>query len=285
MTVLVGVRCHDGIVIGADSAVTYGLTQPQIPTAEVAAARKIYVIHEEIVMAGTGEVGLCQRLYEMLNGALRNAENRQQFLNASPVDAGVWISATAAENFKKTSPPWAESYQLGALVGVVIQQRPRLYWFDGNTFRPELIGERDYAGRFRTPPLITHGSGQLMADPFLLQAHRVLFGEDHLPTVAEGRLLVAWTLQHVINYNTGGVGGSMSIVALEQNEGAWKATEVDEDEMIQSVKDIEAHIRGYGKAAPEEEIPNIDAELDAESEQPADAQQPNVSQEPNEGSE
>jgi len=259
MTVLVGVRCRDGIVIGSDSAVTYSpIADPNFFTAEAPNARKVYVVHNEIVVATTGEVGLGQRLVQLLNEALRDQNQRNNFLNAPPENAGIWISENVTANFKRTLATWARSYDMGALIGVVVQNEPRLYWFDGMNFRPELVGERDAAGHFCTLPVITHGGGQRLADPFILHAHRVLFGEDHFPDVAQGRLLVAWTLDHVIRYNVGGVGGASYIVALERNNGTWHAGEVNQDEIKQSVKDIENHIRNYGKPETEETAPDLD---------------------------
>ncbi len=263
MTVLVGVRCTDGVIIGADSAVTYSpVSDPNFYTAEAASGRKVYVVHNEIVVATTGEVGLGQRLVRFLQDALSDQNQRNDFLNAPPANAGTWISQNATANFKQTLAPWERSYNLGALVGVVVQNEPRLYWFDQQNFRPELVGERDETGQFRTLPLITHGGGQKLADPFLLHAHRVLFGEGHFPDVGEGRLLVAWTLDHVIRYNVGGVGGAQCIVALERHNDGWQTAEVDVDEMNESVKDIENHIRAYEQPKPEDAGLDLHAELD-----------------------
>ena len=63
MTLVVGILCKDGVVIGADSAITFGLSSQQ-PTIEQPYSKKITVILDQVIIAGTGAVGLGQRFAE-----------------------------------------------------------------------------------------------------------------------------------------------------------------------------------------------------------------------------
>ena len=54
MTILVGLLCKDGIVIGSDSSATFGTMQNRTieqPT------DKIEIIDGKVIIAGTGQVG------------------------------------------------------------------------------------------------------------------------------------------------------------------------------------------------------------------------------------
>ena len=58
MTILIGVLCKDGVVVGTDSSATFvagGFGTIEQPT------KKIDIIDEKIIVAGTGQVGLGQR--------------------------------------------------------------------------------------------------------------------------------------------------------------------------------------------------------------------------------
>lgn len=49
MTLVVGILCKDGVVIGADSAITFGLS-PQQPTIEQPYSKKITVILDQVII-------------------------------------------------------------------------------------------------------------------------------------------------------------------------------------------------------------------------------------------
>jgi hypothetical protein len=112
-------------------------------------------------------------------------------------------------------------------------------------FHPEIKGELDSAGHLKSKPFATMGIGQPLADPFIAHAHRVLFGVDTLPTIAQGRLLVTWTLGHVLRHATAGVGGDLRIAQLQRGNG-WRSESIDVDEAQQQVREIEAYIGRFG---------------------------------------
>ena len=270
MTVLVGVRCSNGVVIGTDSAVTYApVPDPQHFTAEVGQGLKIYTIGTDVLAAITGEVGLGQRFAHVLENSLRNAvtiNGRQIQLRAlPPVEVMTAISQLAIGDFSRTRQQWERPMGLGALVAIVLEGSPRLIEFENTFFRPTLMGEQDDEGAFRTLPLATAGSGQKLADPFLLHAHRVLFGETHFPSTADGRLLVACTLDHVIRYNTGGVGGSPHVASLEQDGQNWVIRQSPDDEVRQQIQDLEAYMRAYRTAPAGAAAPDLNAALAPEA--------------------
>lgn len=64
MTILVGIKCKDGIIIGSDSSATF--SAGQISTIEQT-TKKIEILHNKIIVAGTGQIGLGQRYCDLVD--------------------------------------------------------------------------------------------------------------------------------------------------------------------------------------------------------------------------
>ena len=60
MTAIVGIRCNDGVVIGADSSATFGDGGGN-RFIEQSTRRKIEIIGQNVIVTGTGSVGHMQR--------------------------------------------------------------------------------------------------------------------------------------------------------------------------------------------------------------------------------
>lgn len=305
MTVIIGILCEDGVVVGSDSSATYG-PNPAIKTIE-GEALKIEILGADVITAITGQGGLAQRFNEELDrllGVLRaphapsaapampfmmmpgmnaGAISLQQSLARvpagqaplnvlSPVETGTIISERIIANFRRTLSQYQlnTGYGLGALVALIVGNTPQLIEFDGIQFHPEVKGIPDPARGDRVWRAASMGSGQMLADSFLAHAYRLLFG-DRTPRVDRAKLVVSWALDHVIRYNTGGIGGKQQIAVLERDAtGAWAARHVDaEGEVHEQVDELERHIRNYGRdvaamvAAPAAAPPDIREELAA----------------------
>jgi hypothetical protein len=283
VTVLVGILCEDGVVIGSDSSATYG-PAPMVKTIEYDAL-KLEIVEDAIITAISGAVGLGQRFNEQLGSLFRtlmtpHRGGAQQMtmtpmgpmilpLHAalskvpvdhipldtiSPIETGTLISETIIANFRRTQSSiqtnTAQGWGLGALVAFVSNNNPQLIEFDGVQFHPELKGQPDPArgDRPRVWRSVSMGSGQMMSDPFLGHAYRLLFG-DTVPRVDRAKLAVSWTLDHVIRYNTGGIGGAQRLAILERNrDGAWQASYVDpKGEIKQQLDEMERYISDFGR--------------------------------------
>lgn len=105
------------------------------------------------------------------------------------------------------------------------------------------------------------GSGQLIADPFLGLMRKV-FWDDGMPSMQEGIFIAAWTLQHAIDVNAGGVKGPIQLAILTK-DSARMLTEDELAEHQESASGAEAHLRLYkdklsGKStSPVPEIPKL----------------------------
>jgi hypothetical protein len=103
--------------------------------------------------------------------------------------------------------------------------------FEGR-LQPRLLDEYHYYA--------AHGSGKLSADPFLRFITDV-FCPNGRPTVREGVFLAAWTVQHVIDVNPGGVAGPVRIATLERDgAGVLTARSLPTDEIDEHLQAIES---------------------------------------------
>jgi hypothetical protein len=103
--------------------------------------------------------------------------------------------------------------------------------FEGR-LQPRLLDEHHYYA--------AHGSGKLSADPFLRFITDV-FCPSGRPTVREGVFLAAWTVQHVIDVNPGGVAGPVRMATLERDAaGTLAARSLPTDEIDEHLQAIES---------------------------------------------
>ena len=224
MTVLVGVKCTDGVVIGTDSMATstHGpahLLQTQTD--------KIQIIGERVIIAGSGSVGLSQRFAHCV----------QELWDADHFTNNLWdclqgISASTVQNFQSTNVPYRgppDGFGLGALLAAPIENNAHLVEFGIADFQPEL---KDGKITF-----VAMGSGQMLAEPFVAFVRRVLWADGE-PNVQEATFGVYWALDHTIKYAPGGVGEPIKIAILKRVKGKWKARLLGEDELQEQLQHI-----------------------------------------------
>lgn len=64
MTILVGLYCKDAVIIGTDSAATFSDANSSRTIEQ--GTKKIDIIGERVIIAGTGSVGLGQRFKQVV---------------------------------------------------------------------------------------------------------------------------------------------------------------------------------------------------------------------------
>lgn len=229
MTVLVGILCKDGVVIGSDSSVTFGT--PGGHTIEQS-ARKIEVIEGCMILAGTGQVGYGQRFHHQLE----DGYTKKSYSNKSHIEVGKLMSQNAIKDFAETS---ANRGQYGALVAVACQKKPALCEFAVADFQPEWKTDQIWYASM--------GSGQMIADPFLGLMRKV-FWKDGMPSLADGVFAAVWTLQHTIDINAGGVNGPIHLATLQITNDKAVARLLSQGELdqhLENVQNAEKHLSGY----------------------------------------
>ena len=241
MTVLVGVKCTDGVVIGADSmaTTTHGPAHLlQTPT------DKIQIIGGKVIIAGSGSVGLCQRFTDVV----------QVLWSANHFRNNLWdclrgISASAIQDFKSTHVPYMgppNGFGFGALLAAPIEDRAHLVEYGIADVQPEL---KDGKLTF-----VAMGSGQMLAEPFVAFVRRVLWAGGE-PDVQAATFGVYWALDHTIKYAPGGIGEPIKIAILKRVKGQWKARLLDDEELqerLQHIGQFEERIGQYPREILEE---------------------------------
>src|SRR5580658_4417800 len=121
MTAIVGILCRDGLVIGADSSMTFGSAVGS-PIIEQP-AEKLSLISNCIIVAGTGQVGLGQRFCHIVEKAF---EDKIFTGGKHHTLVGNEVCKRARDNFAYTH---ANQGTYGALVGFVLGDKPQLCEF------------------------------------------------------------------------------------------------------------------------------------------------------------
>jgi hypothetical protein len=290
MTVIVGILCSDGAVIGSDSSLAVGRVGRYTIERHEGNVFKIEIIEGNIITAFTGAAGLAQRFNDQVaitikelrrpyvqprlpSGigpvgtpvqlilASKGFENgKVPYYELGPVEIGRIISQLSIEDFRKTPSVLQQQptigWGFGALFAFVCNEEPQLIDFDAISFHPELKGLPDpnRGGQDRIWRCVSMGAGQALADAFLAHAYRLLFGEQ-VPNIKRAKLIVAWTINHVVRYNPGLVGGELQLAVLEKRDGVWTAHHEDTGETEEQVDSLEKYISAFR----EEQKPDVAA--------------------------
>ena len=235
MTLIVGVRCTNGVVIGTDSAATFGpinratISQPFL--------QKIEVIDNQIIIAGTGPIGLGQRFVDIASSSWA----KNEFKETSPVDIGRILSRKAIKDFQDTG---LKSGMYGALMAIACKpknhtRRAELIEFEVPDFQPEV--------KTRNLWYASMGSGQSVADPLLGFVRKTFWGNEP-PTCQDGIFAATMVLKLACEMDTGGVAEPIQMALLESEKGQFSARRLSEDQLSehrQNVDDAIKHFRRY----------------------------------------
>jgi len=228
MTSIVAIRCTDGVVIGADSAVTHG-DGAGYRTMETPTEQKIEIIENKIIIAGTGAVGHHQRFVNRIKQCWRD----KRFDGA---DAHGFAKVLSSEGIKEFAETHVQNLAYSALVAYEAKGEPILCEFLGGpilnpntptSFQPEM---KDVSGDLW---FASTGSGQQLTDPFLAFIRNV-FWSDGPPNLKGGKFTVRWTLQHVCELAPGGINEPIHIATLSSHKGKFKAKMLTEEDMLES---------------------------------------------------
>lgn len=205
MTLIVGVICRDGVVIGADSIATAGTAVEQ------QVSDKITIEEDNVIIACSGSAGLSQLIKEELSGRwheFKQYPNLKDVRNAVS-DAMYSQIKPAAQRAKSAGKAFGGC---DTMVTMPLNHNPALFQFNALADSMEITSEFSFSS-------IGGGSGQ--ADPFLAFVKRILW-RDSAPNSTRIAIFGAlWTLQHVSKVNAGlGVGEPHRIAVLEKRGGS-----------------------------------------------------------------
>ena len=227
MTLVIGVRCGDGIVIGADSIATYATPNGEY-TVEQKMDSKVHKVDDNMLYAFSGDIGLGQDVRHSVSKSWeknksKSKENIRKNLSKAvvePVKEYAERSASVAALMRTAS---VQDPVVTSLIAYVAKGQPALIHYN-------LAGHPEEITRGLT--FETIGSGKPYADPFLAFVKRVAWDDRQPRTVKQGIVGVLWALRYVSDSNSSiGVGGPFSIGVLEKNKDEWKASVLEEERL------------------------------------------------------
>lgn len=230
MTLVVGVLCTDGAVIASDSAVTFGGDPGTISDKQ----RKISIIDDALIVAGTGQLGLGQRFEFELDMFWRMAKPGNALANQ--VEISTEITRRTLLNFQNTGAPPG---QYGALLAFPASNAARLCEFAVTDFQPQLKSERLWYASM--------GSGQSLADPYL-RLMRHVFWRNGPPTLQSGKFATMWVMHHAIIAAPGRIAPPIDMAVLEMTSAgpvARMLTSEELEEHNQAVLASTEHLREF----------------------------------------
>jgi 20S proteasome alpha/beta subunit len=233
MTVLVGVLCTDGVIVGSDSSATFGAA-PSLSTIEQP-IQKTFIVGDDVIFATTGAGGLGQRLEYILQVLQQQSQN---WHDQHHLQLALQISNSMLANMQRT---FLQPGQMGALVAFACQNAFHLCEFAVADFQPEM--------KTTTNWFVSMGSGQMITDPFFGLLRRTLFRHAQ-PTLAEGVLAACWALHNAIDLNTGGINGPVQLAVLRRSPdgSSFEARLLSKDELDEhrsAVQAVEAYLASY----------------------------------------
>ncbi len=205
MTSIVAVRCVDGVVIGSDSAVTFGAAGGLVSPIEQHTSVRLKII-DDMIVAGSGSAGLLQRFHATVDRAHREGLLPR---NISGIEFGKRLADLGIRDFRSTH---LERFDFTAFVAYLTNNEPFLCELEGSSgFQPELKEVSDIW-------YVSGGVGQQLTDPFLGLLHEA-FWQEGPPNLRGGIFTVAWALKHACKLNTGGIGDPLHIAVLDAKSG------------------------------------------------------------------
>lgn len=217
MTAIVGVRCPDGVVIGADSALTVSASSRE-PIIEQKTEKKIQIIGGRVIVAASGFTGHTKRFVNVVETMWRDKE----FENKTSLQIAKQLSAKGIADFAETHV--SRKFEFDTFVAYPARDGPTLCELAGGVeFQPD-IKTLDESW------CTSIGKGIPLTEPFLALL-RSVFWSDGPPNVQGGIFTVMWTLMHAVELSPGGIRDPIWIAVLASKRGQYKARLLESSEL------------------------------------------------------
>lgn len=242
MTAIVGMLCKDGAaIIGTDSSATFMAGNQQIKIIEQT-TEKLHILHDRIIVAGTGQVGLGQRFCATIDTAYTKGKLFVGTPERSAIEIAKHLCRAQIDDFASTQAPKG---QYGALVAFPTKGRANVCEFALNDFQPEFKTDKMWYGSM--------GCSQHITDTFLALMREVFWTEGP-PNMQDGIFTTVWTLEHAIQVNPGGVKDPIRVAVL-QGERARMLSDDDIAEHSECISAAKAHLRRFREQMQKADTP------------------------------
>jgi hypothetical protein len=255
VTLIIGIKCKEGIVVASDGAATMGsfnqstLIQP---------LKKLTIIDGKVIVGVSGSVGLGQKIVASVDRTYKD--------NLLSGKDSIQAMKILSEKIRDEIRPEFEAAAMAqkclgngaltsafttTLIALPVKRIPSLFQFD-----QQGSSEESTEGL----PFVSIGSGEQIADPFLGFVKKI-FWKDGLPSVNGGVFAALWTLEHVTLIHPGGVAKPLQIVVLKEEGGNWAAKELCETELVEHYEAIEAAEKTLSDFSKQLETPECAEEV------------------------
>lgn len=225
MTVLVGIQCTDGVVVGSDSAVTSGTGDGQFTTVHL--GPKIDIIQDSVIIAHTGQVGMGQRFTDVV----KSNWTAKKFKGLTSLNTVRLMCQLAGQDFAETR---ASRGTYGALVSFrTSADGDSLCEFAIADFQPELKTNIWYCSM---------GIGQTVVDP-LLGLFRKAFWSDGPPNLSHGIFAATWALELAVELCPAHIEGPIKVAILEKGNARF----LEDSELDSHRQNAEQALQHLGK--------------------------------------
>lgn len=205
MTIIVGIKAKDGVVIASDSAATNDLGKISV--------NKIHNIDNQIIFASAGDSTRDKSLKLVISRAKDTLVK-----DVDPFETAQTISGLMHQMVKRTN---SDLVNFGAMVGI----KEELMFFHGHNFQPDLLDSNNWFQSI--------GSGSGFANPFLDFQRRALWRRQ--PDLTDAVFASIWAVYHTIQTAPAGVDKPIRVSYIYKN----KVTDVDNDYVIKVQKEVD----------------------------------------------
>ena len=234
MTLIVGLICRDGIVMGADAAATF-ITPEGISTVRQP-MKKLLILRQRGILGVSGSVGLAQLLEDKLGNLVKErtlTENSTLEEARRAVRDAVADELTTAQQRARVAVPSAAPMTAGNATTHSLVALPA--GRNGYLVQVDPVGQTEVATE--DLPYVSVGSGQPIADTLLGFLRKVLWPKG-LPALSDGVLTVTWALDEAIRLAPGGIAKPVQVATLLKKKGQFIAEELKKTQLYEHRQNI-----------------------------------------------
>jgi 20S proteasome alpha/beta subunit len=212
MTIVVCIKCHDGVVVAADSMLSVGELQ--------LSGQKIHLINDNI-FAFAGDLGFAERFRAYID----NEEPDHEY---HKIEYSTSLGNAFSEHLEKSN---------------IDREKVPLHAVLVHSHNDELeacIYAPFWNPRYLDKDHFFHaiGSGVTAALPFLAFLLKSLDQDKHPPSLVDGKLFAVWAVLYATERLSGGVGGEIDVAIAEKKAGRPVFHELSRDDIEELIQHI-----------------------------------------------
>ena len=245
MTVILGVLCRDGTVVGSDGASSQSTSKGLITYER--AKQKIWILPSGVFGATSGNAALGQRVKVGVNRFFRDTET--EF--SDPYELGDSLRMRVRQELEQIE--MKPSNTDSSMVAFQLEKKNFLLTLKGEQLTPRMVEDDLFYQAI--------GGGANLAQPFFEFLRETFWINENLPSVGEARIGVEWTLQHTVSTSSRGVSFPLNVVSRTGSDLPCKLRNEEIEEPLETIKRMQKKLREYMLATQSESSEPIEKTL------------------------